>query len=194
MTVRVQKVKDELQLWLEDDDDLGDLCLSRKIATTSSPVSDSDEQINSYPTSPTIGAKISRAKSHLVRSATVRGDDQNDVEEVEMLLEAHYMQIDRTLNKLAELREYLDDTEDYINFQLASSRNKLIEFEVIITAGSVCISVYSLVVGILSTNIPFSWNTKEHMFKWVVSATATLCAIFFVIIISYARYKKLVGN
>jgi magnesium transporter len=184
LTVRVQKVKDELQLWLEDDDDLGDLCLSRKIATTSSPVSDSDEQINSYPTSPTIGAKISRAKSHLVRSATVRGDDQNDVEEVEMLLEAHYMQIDRTLNKLAELREYLDDTEDYINFQ----------FEVIITAGSVCISVYSLVVGILSTNIPFSWNTKEHMFKWVVSATATLCAIFFVIIISYARYKKLVGN
>lgn len=118
MTVRVQKVKDELQLWLEDDDDLGDLCLSRKIATTSSPVSDSDEQINSYPTSPTIGAKISRAKSHLVRSATVRGDDQNDVEEVEMLLEAHYMQIDRTLNKLAELREYLDDTEDYINFQV----------------------------------------------------------------------------
>nr|BAB09527.1 unnamed protein product [Arabidopsis thaliana] len=35
-----------------------------------------------------------------------------------MLLEAHYMQIDRTLNKLAELREYLDDTEDYINFQV----------------------------------------------------------------------------
>ncbi|KAL5076215.1 hypothetical protein RYX36_015199 [Vicia faba] len=33
-----------------------------------------------------------------------------DVEELEMLLEAYFVQIDGTLNKLSTLREYVDDT------------------------------------------------------------------------------------
>jgi len=90
LTAQVQKIKDELEQLLEDDEDMAELYLSRKLAGASSPAIDSGEHINWYPTSPTIGAKISRAKSHLVRSATVRGDDKNDVEEVEMLLEAHF--------------------------------------------------------------------------------------------------------
>ncbi|CAB89358.1 putative protein [Arabidopsis thaliana] len=162
------QIKDELEQLLEDDEDMAELYLSRKLAGASSPAIDSGEHINWYPTSPTIGAKISRAKSHLVRSATVRGDDKNDVEEVEMLL---------------ELREYVDETEDFLNIQ----------FEIILTAGSICVSVYSVVVGILGMNIPFPWNIKKHMFKWVVSGTATVCAILFVIIMSFARYKKLFG-
>ncbi|KAL9809844.1 Magnesium transporter MRS2-8 [Arabidopsis thaliana] len=193
LTAQVQKIKDELEQLLEDDEDMAELYLSRKLAGASSPAIDSGEHINWYPTSPTIGAKISRAKSHLVRSATVRGDDKNDVEEVEMLLEAHFMQIDRTLNKLTELREYVDETEDFLNIQLDSSRNQLIKFEIILTAGSICVSVYSVVVGILGMNIPFPWNIKKHMFKWVVSGTATVCAILFVTIMSFARYKKLFG-
>jgi len=84
------QIKDELEQLLEDDEDMAELYLSRKLAGASSPAIDSGEHINWYPTSPTIGAKISRAKSHLVRSATVRGDDKNDVEEVEMLLEVVY--------------------------------------------------------------------------------------------------------
>ncbi|WJX77211.1 hypothetical protein P8452_60539 [Trifolium repens] len=36
-----------------------------------------------------------------------------------MLLEAYFMQIDGTLNKLTTLLEYIDDTEDYINIQVS---------------------------------------------------------------------------
>ncbi|KAL0433537.1 UNVERIFIED_CONTAM: Magnesium transporter MRS2-2 [Sesamum latifolium] len=71
--------------------------------------------------SPTIGSKISRASRASV--ATVRGDE-NDVEELEMLLEAYFMQIDGTFNKLTTLREYIDNTEDYINIQLDNHRNR----------------------------------------------------------------------
>ena len=149
LTARVQKVRDELEQLLDDDDDMADLYLSRKLFSASS----ASTSPNYYLTSPTIGSKISRASRASL--ATVRGDE-NDVEELEMLLEAYFMQIDSTLNRLTtvislllclflffkncsffqlsifilflmQLREYIDDTEDYINIQLDNHRNQLIQ-------------------------------------------------------------------
>ncbi|KAK6145990.1 hypothetical protein DH2020_019859 [Rehmannia glutinosa] len=139
------KVRDELEQLLDDDDDMADLYLSRKLA----------------------GSKISKASRASI--ATVSGNE-NDVEELEMLL---------------ELREYIDNTEDYINIQL----------ELILSSGTVCISIYSLIAGIFGMNIPYTWNERHgYMFKWVVILTGVFCAILFVLIISYARLKGLIGS
>lgn len=117
------QVRDELERLLDDDDDMADLYLSRKLSSAS-PVSDSGGGAAGwFHGSPTIGSKISRASRASVM--TVHGDE-NDVEELEMLLEvsiftsflfiyfilclnwfcffdffqAYFMQIDGTLNKL----------------------------------------------------------------------------------------------
>ncbi|KAL6292131.1 hypothetical protein ACE6H2_000273 [Prunus campanulata] len=191
LTARVQKVRDELEQLLDDDDDMADLYLSRKLAGSSSPVSVSGPP-NWYPASPTIGSKISRASRASI--ATVRGDE-NDVEELEMLLEAYFMQIDGTLNKLATLREYIDDTEDYINIQLDNHRNQLIQLELFLSAGTLCMAIFSLVAGIFGMNIPYTWNDGYgYMFKWVCIVTGIVCACVFIIIMSYARFKGLVGS
>ncbi|XP_057957963.1 magnesium transporter MRS2-2 [Malania oleifera] len=191
LTARVQKVRDELEQLLDDDDDMADLYLSRKLATAFSPVSGSGA-VNWFPASPTLGSKISRASRASV--ATVRGDE-NDVEELEMLLEAYFMQVDSTLNKLTTLREYIDDTEDYINIQLDNHRNQLIQLELFLSSGTVCLSIYSLVAGIFGMNIPYTWNENHgFMFKWVVLVTGIVCALVFIIIISYARHKGLIGS
>lgn len=191
LTARVQKVRDELEQLLDDDDDMADLYLSRKLAGASSPVSALGAP-NWFSASPTVGSKISRASRASI--ATVHGDE-NDVEELEMLLEAYFMQIDGTLNKLTTLREYIDDTEDYINIQLDNHRNQLIQLELFLSSGTVSLSIYSLVAGIFGMNIPYTWN-KDHdyMFKWVVIATGIFCVFLFVITMSYARYKGLVGS
>lgn len=76
------QVRDELEQLLDDDDDMADLYLSRKLGS-SSPVSGSGAA-NWFPASPTIGSKISRASR--ASMATIRGDE-NNVEELEMLLE-----------------------------------------------------------------------------------------------------------
>ncbi|GMH29234.1 hypothetical protein Nepgr_031077 [Nepenthes gracilis] len=191
LTARVQKVRDELEQLLDDDDDMADLYLSRKLSGSASPVSGSGPA-NWYPNSPTIGSKISRASR--ASMGTYRGDE-NDVEELEMLLEAYFMQIDGTLNKLTTLREYIDDTEDYINIQLDNHRNQLIQLELFLSLGTLCLSIYSLVAGIFGVNIPYTWNTGYgYMFKWVVIVTGVFCAALFVIVGSYARYKGLVGQ
>lgn len=213
LTARVQKVRDELEQLLDDDDDMADLYLSRKLFSASS----ASTSPNYYLTSPTIGSKISRASRASL--ATVRGDE-NDVEELEMLLEAYFMQIDSTLNRLTtvislllhvsflilykllfqlstfwflmQLREYIDDTEDYINIQLDNHRNQLIQvnecwiflwsimsfsswssfktlqLELVLSSGTVCSSFYSLVAGIFGMNIPYTWNNDHgYMFKYV---------------------------
>ena len=68
---------------MDDDDDMADLYLSRKLAGASSPGSGSAVP-NWFPASPTIGSKISRASR--ASAATIHGNE-NDVEELEMLLE-----------------------------------------------------------------------------------------------------------
>ncbi|KAM5552947.1 magnesium transporter MRS2-I-like [Rosa sericea] len=191
LTARVQKVRDELEQLLDDDDDMADLYLSRKLAGACSPVSASGPP-NWYPASPTIGSKISRASR--ASMVTVRGDE-NDVEELEMLLEAYFMQIDGTLNKLATLREYIDDTEDYINIQLDNHRNQLIQLELFLSSGTVSLSIYSLVGGIFGMNIPYTWNDGHgYMFKWVCIVTGIVCFFVFIVIVAYARHKGLVGS
>ena len=47
--------------------------------------------------------------------------------QVEQLLETYFMNLDNTYNKLQTLGEYIDDTEDYIQFDLDTKRNKFIE-------------------------------------------------------------------
>ncbi|KAF5951408.1 hypothetical protein HYC85_009352 [Camellia sinensis] len=176
LTARVQKVRDELEQLLDDDDDMADLYLSRKLAGPSSPVSGLGAA-NSCPASPTIGSKKSRASRASV--ATFRGDE-NDVEELEMLL---------------ELREFIDDTEDYINIQLDNHRNQLIQLELLLTSAGISVSLCSTMAGIFGANIPFTWNSNHgYMFKWVVIVTIAFCTCIFILIISYARYKGLVGS
>ncbi|KAE7997731.1 hypothetical protein FH972_002336 [Carpinus fangiana] len=189
LTNRVQKVRDELEQLLDDDDDMADLYLSRKLAGASSPASGSVAP-NWFLNSPTIGSKIS--KTSRASAATTQGE--NDVEELEMLLEAYFMQIDGTMNKLTTLREYIDDTEDYINIQLDNHRNQLIQLELFLSSGTVSLSVYSLVAAIFGMNIPTIWKDGHgYVFKWVVILTGVVCATLFLFIISYARHKGLVG-
>ncbi|KAM2399257.1 hypothetical protein PS1_036044 [Malus domestica] len=192
LTNRVQKVRDELEQLLDDDDDMADLYLSRKMVGTS-PVSDSSAP-NWSLASPTItiGSKVSRTSR---ASAATTVEEENDVEELEMLLEAYFMQIEGTLNKLTALREYIDDTEDYINIQLDNHRNQLIQLELFLSSGTVCLSMCSLVAAIFGMNIPYTWvNDHGYVFKWVIIVTGIVCGSVFLLIISYARHKGLVGS
>ena len=103
------QVRDELEQLLDDDDDMADLYLSRKLAGASSPVSGSGGP-NWFRASPTIGSKISRASR--ASAPTIHGNE-NDVEELEMLLEVcilllYLKAITYQLLLLLPLVEYLE--------------------------------------------------------------------------------------
>lgn len=47
--------------------------------------------------------------------------------QVEQVLETYFMNLDNTYNKLQTLAEYVDDTEDYVKFEIDTQRNRFIE-------------------------------------------------------------------
>ncbi|KAK2648504.1 hypothetical protein Ddye_015993 [Dipteronia dyeriana] len=124
------RVRDELEQLLDNDDDMADHYLSRKLTVASLPVSGSDAP-DWFHNSPTIGSKISRASRASAAAAT---QEDNDVEELEMLLEAHYTQIDGTLNKLITVS----------NMDLDKHRNQLIQ--VVIVSGIAFALFFSTII------------------------------------------------
>lgn len=139
---------------------------------------------------------FSRGSHGTHTSTTYSGmSKQFDVEELEMLLEAYFVQIDGTLNKLSTLREYVDDTEDYINIMLDDKQNHLLQMGVVLTTATLVISAFVVVVGIFGMNITIDLfdDKKAGMteFIWTVGGGATGTIFLYVVAMAWCKHKRL---
>eukprot|EP00850_Spirogloea_muscicola_P016772 SM000139S00089 [mRNA] locus=s139:71615:75400:+ [translate_table: standard] len=180
LTGRVQKVREELEQLLDDDDDMRDMFLTRKLLVPGSP--GASVGVNWAPPSPTIGSRVSRGGASRASTISTLSDVDDDVEELEMLLESYFVQVDSTLNKLSTLREYIDDTEDYINIQL----------ELILNTATMVVGIFTAVTGIFGMNIPYDWNDDPSAFAWVIIVSTAGCLASFFSLVGYARYRRLI--
>ncbi|CAM0950182.1 unnamed protein product [Alopecurus aequalis] len=142
LTRRVQKVRDEIEQLMDDDGDMAEMYLTEKKRRMEASLLDEQglQGIGnnvfgssfSAPVSPASSPPASRRLEKQFSFARSRHDSfkssessQYNIEELEMLLEAYFVVIDYTLNKLTSLKEYIDDTEDFINIQLANRISSL---------------------------------------------------------------------
>lgn len=193
LLARVQKVRDEIEHLLDDNEDMAQLYLTRKWlqnqqfeahlgATTSNSL-------------PNISHSVRRLGSNRSESlATSHYGDDNDVEDLEMLLDAYFMQLDGTRNKILSVREYIDDTEDYVNIQLDNHRNELIQLQLTLTIASFAIAIETLIAGAFGMNIPCQLYDIHGIFWPFVWGTSGACVLLFFLILAYARWKKLLGS
>ncbi|TYG74653.1 hypothetical protein ES288_D04G199000v1 [Gossypium darwinii] len=193
LLARVQKVRDEIEHLLDDNEDMSNLYLTRKwIQNQQLEALSGGAASNSITTiSPRLPRLSSNRSASLVSSHNL---DDDDVEDLEMLLEAYFMQLDGTRNKILSVREYIDDTEDYVNIQLDNQRNELIQLQLTLTIASFAIAIETLVAGWFGMNIPFTWNNKEGIFEIFVGGITVGCVLIFLLILGYARLKKLIGS
>ena len=99
---------------------------------------------------------------------------------MENLLESYFMQIDSAYDRLDAIGEYIEDTEEYINIELDSSRNRLLRLEIVLTAGTFGIAMFGLVAGahpippwqglglILVLVLLLKWGNTLHSSFWEV--------------------------
>nr|ACJ83619.1 unknown [Medicago truncatula] len=139
--------------------------------------------------------------SHSVRrinstrsGSLVTSSDDNDVEDLEMMLEAYFMQLDGTRNKILSVREYIDDTEDYVNIQLDNHRNELIQLQLTLTIASFAIASETLVAGAFGMNIPCTLYTQNGIFWPIVGGMTAVSILLFLVVLAYAKWKKLLGS
>lgn len=227
LTGRVQKVRDELEHLLDDDEDMAEMYLTEKLAEQSledssvssmnehedvddgvqpemdermpaeiSPDSGRYDGVAANPQNHYFGASAVLARSG-TRTSTTRSaiSKHLDVEELEMLLEAYFVQIDGTLNKLTTLREYVDDTEDYINIMLDDKQNHLLQMGVMLTTATLVVSAFIVVAGVFGMNIHISLFEPEKFgdreFLWTVGGGATGTIFLYVIAVAWCKHKRL---
>lgn len=194
LLARVQKVRDELEHLLDDDEDMADLYLTRKyLQSQQLEASVAAGGQSGLAITPYLSPSNSRQLSTSSFVNSVAGDE-NDVEDLEMLLEAYFMQVDGTRNKILSVREYIDDTEDYVNIQLDNQRNELIQLQLTLTIGSFVIALATLVATIFGMNIPCPLYKINGIFFPMWGSVLSACVALFFIIVGYARWKELLGT
>ena len=116
LTTRVETLREVLEKFLDDDSDMRDMNLAAKVARESQEERAAEiarhGSIQPFDVMlPATGTKTPGTP----RSAAVTYDSEEEeeeaVEEVEQLLEAYFINLDNTWNKLQTLTEYIDDTE-----------------------------------------------------------------------------------
>ncbi|XP_073270874.1 magnesium transporter MRS2-1-like isoform X2 [Primulina huaijiensis] len=162
LTRRVQKVRDEIEQLMDDDGDMAEMYLTEKKRHTETSFYGDQSSMGirsvdallsasapiSPVSSPSGGRKLENNLSFArSRQDSVRSSESvvNRIEELEMMLEAYFVVIDSTLNKLTSMKEYIDDTEDFINIQLDNVRNQLIQFELLLTTATFLVAVCGVV-------------------------------------------------
>ncbi|KAJ3694992.1 hypothetical protein LUZ60_000369 [Juncus effusus] len=190
---RVQKIRDEVERLLEDDVDMAMMHLSEKlIHKTASTLS---ERFNLDEDSIHVDGERNDAENvnHDSETAneTTNGFDPN-LSELEMLLEAYFAQIEGTLNKLSILKEYIDDTEDYINILLDDKQNQLLQMGVMLNTATMIATCGIVVTGFMSINIHIplyepSARSAEVFWDVICGVVAGGMGLF---IFAYVIYKK----
>ncbi|XP_073104193.1 magnesium transporter MRS2-1 isoform X2 [Elaeis guineensis] len=170
LTWRVQKARDAIEQLMDDDGDMAEMYLTEKKRRKEASFH-GDQSIQGFDS---IGAGVSE-----------------NVVELEMLLEAYFVLIDGTLNKLTSLTEYIDDTEDFINIQLDNVRNQLIQFELLLTVAAFVIAIFGVVTGIFGMNFPVTLFQKSRAFQWVLIITGVSGVVIFCSFLAYLRYRRL---
>ncbi|KAI3806925.1 hypothetical protein L1987_22843 [Smallanthus sonchifolius] len=210
LTRRVQKVRDEIEQLMDDDGDMAEMYLTEKKSRMDSLFdgaeqsvmtgyrSNDGQQSISAPVSPVSSPPDSRKLEKAFSIARSRHDGMSSsgsatesIEELEMLLEAYFVVIDSTLNKLTSLKEYIDDTEDFINIQLDNVRNQLIQFELLLTTATFVVAIFGVVAGIFGMNFMIPLFDSPKAFTWVLVITGVAGAIIFSSFLWFFRYKRL---
>ncbi|KAJ4954188.1 hypothetical protein NE237_031020 [Protea cynaroides] len=208
LTRRVQKVRDEIEQLMDDDGDMAEMYLTEKkrqmessfygdqslvghsssggALSVSAPVS----PVSSPPNVRKLERSLSITRS---RHESIRSSDSTtgNIEELEMLLEAYFVVIDNTLNKLTSLKEYIDDTEDFINIQLDNVRNQLIKFDLLVTTATFVVAIFAVVTGVFGMNLPNPLYDDPNAFPWVLVITGIVGVVIFGSFLLFFKYKRL---
>ncbi|KAG6468812.1 magnesium transporter MRS2-F-like isoform X1 [Zingiber officinale] len=182
LSVRVQKVRDEIEHLLDDDMDMAEMHLTEKL------LHQSERGSSKLENSVEPDKESDELESDAANGKENAGGFDADIHELEMLLEAYFMQVDGTLRKLSTLRDYVDDTEDYINIMLDDKQNHLLQMGVILSMATILITVGILVTGIFAINIHIPLYDSPYItFEETVGALVGGSIILFIIAIWWGR-------
>jgi magnesium transporter len=89
-----------------------------------------------------------------------------------------------------QLKEYIDDTEDFINIQLDNVRNQLIQFELLLTTATFVVAIFGVVSGVFGMNFEVDLFNVPHAFEWTLVITGVCGLVIFCCFIWYFKKRR----
>ncbi|KAK6925702.1 LOW QUALITY PROTEIN: hypothetical protein RJ641_007421 [Dillenia turbinata] len=187
---RVRKVRDEIEHLLDDDNDMAEMYLTEKLDGQSlKQTSPSGDSYNDKFQADDEGVGEDSNAEH---NSEISTTTKPNIEELEMLLEAYFVQIDGTLQKLSTLSEYVDNTEDCINIMLDDKQNQLLQVGVMLSTANMIINAGIVAVGLFGMNITISLFSAPTIKFWETAlGTIVACIALYLIAFGWAKKKNL---
>ncbi|KAH9715873.1 Magnesium transporter MRS2-1 [Citrus sinensis] len=197
LTRRVQKVRDEIEQLMDDDGDMAEMYLTEKKSRMEASFY-GDQSVLGYRSNDiqSISAPVSPVSSppdtrKLEKSLSIARSRHESMRSSDSTTDTYFVVIDSTLNKLTSLKEYIDDTEDFINIQLDNVRNQLIQFELLLTTATFVVAIFGVVAGIFGMNFTIPFFDEPAAFKWVLIITGVCGIIIFCAFVWFFKYRRL---
>jgi len=99
-----------------------------------------------------------------------------DMDEIESILENNLEQLEDIENRIDELDENIDDTQEILTLKLSSRRNRIIQFDLILTSATGILAVLAVITGYFGMNIRNNIE-QSHFAFLVVTAVMILISI-----------------
>ncbi|GLI64558.1 hypothetical protein VaNZ11_007878, partial [Volvox africanus] len=120
--------------------------------------------------------------------------DTEEVAVVEMLLEAYFMQLGHTWQRLQSLQSYIDNTEDLINLELDQQRNNLISVDLMVTFGSFLLTAMSVIAGLFGMNVTNRMEGDYSAFLGIcIGSASTAVVLWLLFVYCSIRYGLMNG-
>ncbi|KAG4961654.1 hypothetical protein JHK87_038287 [Glycine soja] len=186
---RVQKVADELEHLLDDDNDMAEMYLTDKLNARLCDQTSLKEGYNSEFEDNDQSDESNSEKYDRFLCPKL------DVEELEMLLEAYFEQTNGILQRLTSLSEYVDDTEDYINIMLDDKQNELLQAAIIFDTINMILNAGIVVVGLFGMNIQIDlFNGQPRQFWATTGGTFGGCLLLFLVCLWWGKKRYFLSH
>ena len=98
-------------------------------------------------------------------SLSKKSKDTDD--DVESILENALEQVEDIANRIDELDDNIDDTQEILTLKLSSRRNKIIQVDLILTSITAVFALLAVVTGLFGMNILNNIESSNEAFWWV---------------------------
>lgn len=92
------------------------------------------------------------------------------------------------------MREYVDDTEDFINIMLDDTQNQLLQMGVMLSTANMILNAGIVVVGLFGMNIHINlFDGKPIQFWETTIGTIVGCIILYIVAVGWGKKKNLLS-
>ncbi|PID70658.1 hypothetical protein CSB37_01060 [bacterium DOLZORAL124_38_8] len=151
------------------------LSLKKKLGKVSSEIQSYDEILEEF-----LDDDENLADLRFLKNPT-----PDQLEEVESVVENLSQQVEQTSNKIDEIDENLEDSQEILSLKIANMRNTIIRFDLVISVITTVFSFLAVVVGLYGMNVKNGYESSSEAFGVILG----LLGVFTLVSLVFMWYQ-----